>query len=280
MSSTAHLFRAGELRFTIDVADADLAERLQRSLCDLAVASPAHRSAEEAPSIAFTVAPATGSLDRRWVLWRDGELCESHLADDYVIVNIVWEVTRWHRVRQFDALVVHAGAVSRNGRAVIVAGASMAGKSTAVAWLTACGEWSFVADETAAIDADAYVRPFWRPIGLRPGGPLDRLLPGGEHRLRGDHLVAASTLGSLGDRAPLAAIVIVHQSNGSAEPVRMTGAAAACALAEHLPLLADRGADEFERLGTVVRRTPVVSLDISDLDAAERALRALVEARS
>jgi hypothetical protein len=65
-------------------------------------------------------------------------------------------------------LFVHAGVVGWNGKAILVPGASHAGKSTLVAALLGAGA-SYYSDEYAILDAAGRVYPFPRPLQLRDG---------------------------------------------------------------------------------------------------------------
>jgi hypothetical protein len=63
-------------------------------------------------------------------------------------------------------LFVHAGVVGWNGKAILVPGASHAGKSTLVAALLKAGA-SYYSDEYAVIDPQGRVHPFPRPLQIR-----------------------------------------------------------------------------------------------------------------
>lgn len=64
-------------------------------------------------------------------------------------------------------LLLHASAVSRNGRAVIMTGVSGAGKSTLSALLGERG-WRFLGDEFVLLDPDTgMIAPFPRPVSLK-----------------------------------------------------------------------------------------------------------------
>jgi hypothetical protein len=72
------------------------------------------------------------------------------------------------RLTSFRA--VHAGAVAWNGRAMLLPGATHAGKSTLVAELLRRGA-TYFSDEYALIDPEGRVHPYPRPLLLRNGQP-------------------------------------------------------------------------------------------------------------
>lgn len=79
-------------------------------------------------------------------------------------------------------LLLHAAAVERDGRAVIMTGESGAGKSTLAALLQARG-WRLMADEFVLVDpATGLVHAFPRPISLKNAaiGVAQAMLPGAQ----------------------------------------------------------------------------------------------------
>ena len=76
-----------------------------------------------------------------------------------------------------DHLFVHAGVVGWDGHAVVMPGASFAGKTTFVqAWLEAGA--TYYSDEFAVLDRDGRVHPFARPLAIRDGSTaLTRRVP-------------------------------------------------------------------------------------------------------
>jgi hypothetical protein len=67
-----------------------------------------------------------------------------------------------------DHLFVHAGVVGWAGRAIVMPGASFAGKTTLVqAWLKAGA--TYYSDEFAVLDRAGRVLPFARPLAIRAG---------------------------------------------------------------------------------------------------------------
>lgn len=270
----AGCFEAGGVALTIETNHRELAARVHDTFRDLLVAdgrpSPVlfevrHRDA----------APAT----HPWGLWRDGEPLEMMVADGYVISYLLWEVTRLMFERSNDRVHLHGAAVVHEGRAVVLAGRSKAGKSTLAAWLIHRG-WGFLTDEAALVDPDAFsVSPFWRPIGVRVPGPLDSILPADQPMGWGGRecLVPASRIGTLAQAAPLVAIAFPSRAVG--EPAMqspLSPAAALVELTQHFPGLLEGGRAGFRRLARLVEAIPGYQLRFDDLDDAEQALRTLV----
>lgn len=81
--------------------------------------------------------------------------------------ELLGELELWvaeHAVRQ---VFVHAGCVVWRGRAVVLPGRSMAGKSSLTAALVRAGA-TYYSDEYAVVDARGLVRPYARPLSIRP----------------------------------------------------------------------------------------------------------------
>ena len=77
-------------------------------------------------------------------------------------------IARSTRVRFF----VHAGAVAWKGKAIILPGRTLSGKSTLVKEFLRAGA-EYFSDEYAVLDANGSVHPFPRPLSLRRGRPED-----------------------------------------------------------------------------------------------------------
>lgn len=75
---------------------------------------------------------------------------------------------------------LHAGVVLWNGRALLLPGASHAGKSSLVAELLRRGA-TYFSDEYALIDANGRVHPHPRPLLVRNGGPEQYPMLAGEY---------------------------------------------------------------------------------------------------
>jgi hypothetical protein len=81
---------------------------------------------------------------------------------------VLWSINHELAARFDGGVLVHAGAVARNGEALAIAGASGAGKSTLVLALALSG-WSYLTDEAVPLAGDEHVEPYRRPITLKPG---------------------------------------------------------------------------------------------------------------
>ena len=122
-----------------------------------------------------------------------------------------------------DHLFVHAGVVGWEGRAIVMPGASFAGKTTLVqAWLEAGA--TYYSDEFAVFDRAGRVHPFARPLAIRDGSTtLTRRVP-----------VAA--LGAETGTTPLPiglVLVTSYRAGARWRPRRLTAAPTLLALMRH-----------------------------------------------
>lgn len=108
---------------------------------------------------------------------------------------------------------VHAGVVGWKGRAVVMPGRSMSGKSTLVAELVRAGA-TYYSDEFAVLDRRGRVHPFARPLSLRTGRA-------GRQR----KLAVESLNGTSGDRPLTAGLIVVSEYREGARwrPCRLSG---------------------------------------------------------
>jgi hypothetical protein len=121
-----------------------------------------------------------------------------------------------------DHLFVHAGVVGWEGRAIVMPGASFAGKTTLVqAWLDAGA--TYYSDEFAVLDRAGRVHPFARPLAIRDASSAIRRTP-------------AAALGAETGTAPLPIgliLVASYRPGARWRPRRMTAAPALLALMRH-----------------------------------------------
>jgi hypothetical protein len=71
-------------------------------------------------------------------------------------------------------IFVHAGVVEYRGRAIVIPGPSMSGKSTLVSELIRYGA-TYYSDEYAVLDDKGMVYPFAKPLSLRPRGSFEAI---------------------------------------------------------------------------------------------------------
>lgn len=72
-----------------------------------------------------------------------------------------------------DHIFVHAGTVVRDGRAIVLPGASFSGKTSLVAALLRAGA-EYGSDEFAVIDREGLVHPYPKPLSVREPGSYDQ----------------------------------------------------------------------------------------------------------
>lgn len=264
-------FAAGGISFTVETNRAQFAALVGDVFRDLRVSQSG-----TAPVVFEVLHRGTPPPSNPWGVWRDGEPRAMTVADSYVLIFLLWEISRLMFERTGERVHLHGAALVHNGRAVVLAGRSRAGKSTLAAWLTRKG-WGFLTDEAALVDpATLVVSPFWRPINVRRPGPLESLLTNPPPEAA-EVLVPASTVGALAPAAPLARIAFPYfavEKEAAVSPV--SPAAALLELTEHFPGLIAGGRAGFRRLARLVESVPASRLEYHDLDDAERALRLLV----
>lgn len=272
-------FEANREVFVVESNDSDLLERIDDGLVDLRHRHVATSTDDDTATVFLVERNGPVWLSHPWSVFRDGELCEASLTDDYVVPYVLWEVTRLVLDASNESVVpIHAAALERDGKAMLLCGPSLAGKSTLAAFLTLNG-WGFLTDEVGLIDVgdpDApVVRSFHRPIGVRRGGPLDHLVD-----LEGDQvdvLVPASRLGKLGHAAPLVGIVCPrYVPDGDGELRPLSPAEALTTVVSELPSLGRDGAADFHVMADVVTRLPSYAVDVDDLATTAAGLARLV----
>lgn len=174
-------------------------------------------------------------------------------------------------------LLLHASAVERDGRALLLSGVSGAGKSTLAALLMTRG-WRLMGDEFALVDpATGLVHAFPRLISLKNEsvavlqraarqarfGPLLAGTPKGDIR----HLVPDATAIAAMDR-PAVPALLLFPTFGPEQAVRAVGAAETFVrltqASTNYVALGERG---FATLGRLVQDVPVRAIDYADTDS-------------
>src|SRR3954471_1200874 len=123
-----------------------------------------------------TYASADARPEREWRLhrgaarmWMGYEECGlgggAPLADGGEVLLSSLEL--WVAEHARDRIFVHAGCAVHEGRAIVVPGRTMSGKSSLTAALVRAGA-SYFSDEFAVLDRRGRVHPYPRPMSIRP----------------------------------------------------------------------------------------------------------------
>jgi hypothetical protein len=148
------------------------------------------------------------------------EELESHLH--------LW-VAAFARSRVF----IHAGVVEWRGKAIVIPGPSLTGKTTLVRELLKAGA-SYYSDEYAVVDPRGWVHPFARPLHVRSG----------RHAVRGRKVAVEDLGASVGTRSvPVGMVVLTRYERGAVwRPRPLAGGRAVLSLLENtVPARVDPG---------------------------------------
>lgn len=112
-----------------------------------------------------------GRVRRFHLLYAGAELVARSLDREAVFERFESDLQLYVAERAPRRVFVHAGVVGWRGRAVVIPGRSMSGKTTLVAELVRAGA-DYYSDEYAVIDAGGLVHPYARPLAVREGAGL------------------------------------------------------------------------------------------------------------
>jgi hypothetical protein len=172
-------------------------------------------------------------------------------------------VARWAPERIF----VHAGAVARDGRALIIPGESFSGKSTLVAALVRAGA-TYLSDEFAVLDDDGFVHPYAKPLWLRSS-----------EGKRIEEATAEALGGAAADvRAPVSLVAVTsYVPGGRWDPSPVSSGEAALALMANTVPAQERPAEALRVVRRVAQRCRCVQGDRGEAETAASALLELLE---
>ncbi len=207
-----------------------------------------------------------GRVRRYHLLYEDSTLvARSHEPQDLV------DAFERRSRRTLAALVtepvfVHAGVVAWKGRAILLPGASLAGKSTLVRELVRAGA-TYYSDEFAPLDAYGLVRPFATALQVRDG------------RSREVRLTPAAMGCRVGRRPIRVGLVVLTRFRQGARfrPRPLSRSRAAIELLRNVPAAARLGRRLFASVAETVAGAVVVKGDRGNASAAARAIIALAE---
>lgn len=105
------------------------------------------------------------------LLYAGAELIARSLDPGLVLERFESDLQLYVAERAPRRVFVHAGVVGWKGRAVVIPGRSMSGKTTLVSELVRAGA-EYYSDEYAVIDREGRVHPYARPLAVREGDGL------------------------------------------------------------------------------------------------------------
>jgi hypothetical protein len=194
--------------------------------------------------VSYVVGGASGSVRRFHLLYGDGRRLARTTDAREALAVLENHLTQAVAEMAPKRLFVHAGVVGWNGKAIVVPGASHAGKSTLVAALLAAGA-TYFSDEYAVFDPQGRVHPFPRPLHLRAAGEVTRAEP--------ERLGARRGVGPL----PVALVAVARYEEGARwRPARLTRGRALLELFSHTIVARTHPASAMATLKQVVSRAP------------------------
>lgn len=129
------------------------------------------------PPDARTFALESSESGARYLVRMENELLASDETLDSALIELGGHLMIHVAEYAHEYVFVHAGAVAWHDRALLLPGASCAGKSTLVAELVRAGA-TYYSDEFALIDERGFVHPFPRDLRMRaPGKPDQTPIP-------------------------------------------------------------------------------------------------------
>ena len=285
-------FGALQFKFVVEVGIAEvsgeaLAAEFERVLVDLVdLVDPAP---PEAGVATLSVERTGRGRGRAWCLrvreGREGSAARTAFAaadDAYVVSQVLREINS-SAIRTVDCeVVLHGAALSHEGSAIVVAGASHAGKSTLAAALTLAG-WRYLSDDVAPVrvgpSGDFVVLRYPKPIMLRPAsmarfaGCLPAASPSAAEFVRYERPEPASSFGRVGADTRLGAIVILDALG--ANPLSPGAAVLELARACHAKTdEVGMSRSQLAQLGAIATAIPVVAMIRPDLSTAASAAAA------
>lgn len=255
-------FAFGDLTVRIATDDPEIAGHLRSVLRAMAIEPGA---APEGEHCDVVIVRERHETEPRCRIWIDGLLHRRQLLSAVSVEYVMSELNILAVAGTRNSILLHAGAVERDGRVVVVAGVSGRGKSTLTATLVRAG-FRYVTDEMAIIDpGTGWVRPYHKPLDLGSGS-LEMLELRGhvDERFVVDKFrVNPLSIGELSTGGQIAMVVVLTNQEG---PEIMDGVeilATIDALSAILPnVFAETYgiADPLQKIVDLCERHPVIAL--------------------
>lgn len=157
--------------FTVTFNNADSKQLAEILFCDI----PAHGETTEHSGTVYDIL----SVGRQPMLslWKGEQRLYFGTSQYELAYRLMNEVLYNCIASNIHFHALHAGAVYKDGQAILLPGGSGSGKSTLTSWLLAMG-CHYLTDELVMLKDSGTIHPFTRPISLKSGGlqPLRTLL--------------------------------------------------------------------------------------------------------
>jgi hypothetical protein len=189
---------------------------------------------------------------------KDGKVNNSGLGLNLALSLLETEIRLYVARKAPGAIFIHAGVVGHHGRAVVLPGASFAGKTTIVAALVRQGA-TYYSDEFAVLDDDGLVRPYAKPLSVRDDS---------RHRVQVEHPV--ESLGGVVGVEPLrmgAIVVTNYRPDAEWQPRQLTPVEGAMALLANAVPARERPAEVMRAVTRSSEGAVAIESDRGEADA-------------
>ncbi|GAA6136480.1 hypothetical protein NBRC116583_02270 [Arenicella sp. 4NH20-0111] len=202
-------------------------------------------------------------VQQQWTLTKAGDLIY-HLTDR-IVFHIADKASGVH--------CVHAAAVAKNGRAMVIPANSGAGKSSFTTWLVSQG-FDYLSDELVLIDDSYQLTGLSRPIQIKKSGvdAINGLVTSKESFLRGD-FASALAISGLGGAVceprpqKLSLMVFPHYVSGADFSFKaLSSAEAGMAIMENHVNARSLDGHGFSAMMALVKGTPCYALEYGGFD--------------
>jgi len=206
---------------------------------------------------------ARKGVRKKHTLYMNATVLERSLDLDYLLDRFEADVQLYIAERARRRIFVHAGVVAWQGRAIVMPGRSMTGKTTLVTELLRQGA-TYYSGEYAVLDDKGRVHPFPRKLSVREGGFWDPAT-----RLSASEWDARTGRGPI----PIGMVVLATYREGATwKPQRLPLGRAVLAVLENAVPARRRPKVTLRTIQTAIEPVPIVKGTRGDAEAAAAAL--------
>ena len=220
---------------------------------------------DAAHTVSLVTLDRPGSRRHRVVV--DGGVTADDASRDQAVAQLLQALDDLAATGAGEALTFHAGAVARDGRAVLIAGSSGKGKSTLTAALVQRG-WSYLTDEVAVVRLEDHrILPYPKALDLDEGSrKLLRIRQATVDLGARKQKVLPTVLGRVSRGATPVLVVLLDGTEsrpvrGRAPLERLTPSEALVALIAATYERSIDGPERFQALAALCVQVPVVRMD-------------------